>query len=309
MSSRKRSLWKVSGESSIWNNYPTKPCADKSSRLFILETEDVSKHEFVCSAFNSNGSKLATLDQRGIIHEFDFKAYKCETVARCGSTGRSLCYSPKYDDIAVALNNRNINIFECGSYKLCATIKTQHEDNINHIQYAFIKSSSKLVLMSCSSDIIILWDTTKSYQRLQCLSHNYSIIFVKCILSFFLFSLISILQGLISPKFQSIVTCFANDMISFWDWTDYSEKYQLQYANKQLLKEKIGHKHFKLICGDIDDKNGLMIAGGRGKYIYLWLITKKILLKCIVLPVTIKHVIQLKFLQNHPLNVKLYSHS
>ena len=179
MSGRRRSLWKVSGESSIWNNYPTKPSPDKLSRLFIIETEDTAKHEFVCSAFNCSGAKMATLDQRGTIHEFDFKTFKCETVARCGSSGRSLCYSPKYDDIAVALNNKSINIFQCGSYKLSATIKTQHDDNINYLQYSFIKSSSKLILMSCSSDIIILWDTENNYQRLQCLSHNHSIIFVK----------------------------------------------------------------------------------------------------------------------------------
>ena len=110
---------------------------------------------------------------------------------------------------------------------------------------------------------------------------------------------------MISTKFESIATCFSNDVISFWDWSNYKEKYELYYSNKLLLKQKIGHRRLKLICGDIDDQNGLLISGGRGRYIYLWIINQKLLLKCIVLPITIKHVIQLKFLENHNLNIIL----
>ena len=105
-------------------------------------------------------------------------------------------------------------------------------------------------------------------------------------------------QGLISAKFKCVATCFSNDVISFWDWNTYKEKYELHYSNKSLLKEKVGHKRLKLICGDVDDQNGLLVVGGRGRYIYLWIIDQKLLLKCIVLPLTIKHVIQLKFLEN-----------
>eukprot|EP01084_Bolivina_argentea_P198377 339705_1 len=276
MSTRRRQLWKVSGESSIWSNYPTKPIPDKLSRLFLIESEDVTRYEFVCSSFNKNGTKLATMDQRGNIHEFDFKTFKCQTVARCGVSGDAITYSPKYNDITVALNNKQILIFECGEYTLRAKIKTHHQDTIRQLQYT-LTTDHRFILMSCSSDKIILWDINNKYQQLQSLSHNYSIVF-----------------GLISTSFEAIVTCFANDAISFWDWNDYSEKCELFYSNKQKLKEATGHGHLKLICGDIEHKHGLLVVGGRGRYIYLWIIAKKLLLKCIVLPPTIKHVIQLE---------------
>eukprot|EP01084_Bolivina_argentea_P190759 327715_1 len=124
---RKRQLWKICNESNVWNNYPTKPKPDKLSRLFIIEPEDITKHEFTCSSFNKNGNKLATIDQRGNIYEFDFKIFKYQLVSRCGSCGNSITYSPKYDDITVALNNKDINIFECGQYKLSSKIKTSHK--------------------------------------------------------------------------------------------------------------------------------------------------------------------------------------
>ena len=176
-SSRKRQLWRVSGESSIWNNYPTKPTPDKLSRLFVIETEDINKHQFTHSSFNKNGNKLVTIDQRGTIYEFDFKTFKCEVVSRCGINGDSICYAPTYDDITVALNNQFIHIFECGTYKLLAKIKTPHQAPINHIEYTMIKN--QLVLMSSSKDIIVLWDINNNYEQLQSLSHNYSITFVK----------------------------------------------------------------------------------------------------------------------------------
>lgn len=177
LSSRRRQLWRVSGESSIWNNYPTKPTPDRSSRLFIIETEDINKHQFTHSSFNNNGNKLVTIDQRGTIYEFDFKIFKCEVVSRCGINANSICYSPTYDDITVALDDETIHIFECGTYKLLAKIKTPHQSPICKIEYTMIKN--QLTLMSTSEDIIILWDINNNYQQLQSLSHNCSISFVK----------------------------------------------------------------------------------------------------------------------------------
>ncbi len=100
-----------------------------------------------------------------------------------------------------------------------------------------------------------------------------------------------------SSSFESIVTCFNNDVISFWDWKEFAEKIQLFYGNKERLRSAIGHKHLRLICGDIDAANGLLAVGGRGRYLYLWSIERQILWQCIVLPITIKHVIQIQFLQ------------
>lgn len=178
--SRRRQLWRVSGESSIWTNYPTKPVADKNSRLFLLETEDLNKLQFVRSAFNRSGSKLATVDQRGNVHEYDFKTFKCDTVSRCGLFGHAVSYSKRHDDIAVALHDKSIRIFECGTYRQSATIKTQHKEDVHSIEYC-LRSDGSLVLLSCSPDICVLWDIDNHCQQIQCLSHNYSITFVEFI--------------------------------------------------------------------------------------------------------------------------------
>jgi len=288
----RRLLWKVSGESNVWPNYPTQPTPDKKSRLFVLETEDVTKHEFSCSAFNASGSKLACSDQRGNLYEFDFKTFKCEIVSRCGVKAHCLCYAPKHDDIAVALNNSAVHIYECGTFKLLSTMKTPHQSSITRLQFAEIEQSDasepKLVLMSCSSDMIVLWHINSNCQQLQSLSHQHAIIF-----------------GLISRQYQSIVTCFSNDRVSFWDWADYTEKFEIYYNNKQALKENIGHKRLKLICGDIDDDKGLLAVGGRGRFLYVWSIAQRLLLKCIVLPATVKHVMQIRFLPQHTASIIL----
>ena len=66
--------WKVGGEGSLCQDLHWKSGnqnTDLKGKIITLKNEEMDKYQFVKAGFNEKGNKIATIDQRGTIYEFD----------------------------------------------------------------------------------------------------------------------------------------------------------------------------------------------------------------------------------------------
>ncbi|XP_077865316.1 TBC1 domain family member 31-like [Saccoglossus kowalevskii] len=256
----------------IWHRKPI-PSGDNglmveiqhdTSSAFSLQNRYV---RFLHAAFDSTGDRFVAGDHQGNIYVFDLLRNRFQLVQKTGTACTALAFTlRRRTEFLVALSDCSLKCYDTDTRELVSWMKG-HTTPIHTIS---IHASGRYALTT-SNDIAQLWDLD-TFERKRKLNVRQSV---------------GILKVFFLPLSNTIMTCFKDDSIFAWESDTLQCKYQLTIPAGQ----KPAYKSFAT------PKDGrLLVAGGKSRFIHIWALDTRRLLRIIELPNKVKVVKQLEFL-------------
>ncbi|XP_070574109.1 TBC1 domain family member 31-like [Ptychodera flava] len=256
----------------IWHRKPT-PSGDDGLMIqinrdiaspFSLQSRSV---RFLHTAFDSTGDRFVAGDHQGNVYVFDLLRNRFQLVQRTGLACSALAFTlRRKSEFLVALSDCSLKCYDTDTRELVSWMKG-HTTPIHTIS---IHASGRYALTT-SNDIAQLWDLD-TFERKRKLNVRESV---------------GILKVFFLPLSNTIMTCFKDDSIFAWESDTLQCKYQLTIPPGK----KPGYKAFST------PRDGrLLVAGGKSRFLHIWALDTRRLLRIIELPTKVKVVKQLEFL-------------
>ncbi|XP_077982423.1 TBC1 domain family member 31-like [Glandiceps talaboti] len=256
----------------IWHRKPT-PSGDDG--LMVEVSHDVStpfslqsRHiRFLHTAFDSTGDRFVTGDHQGNVYVFDLLRNRFQLVQKTGTACTALAFTlRRKTEYLVALSENSLKCYDTDTRELVSWMKG-HSTPIHSIS---LHASGRYALTT-SNDTAQLWDLD-TFERKRKLNVRESV---------------GILKVFFLPLSNTIITCFKDDSIFAWESDTLQCKYQLTIP----AGKKPGYKAFAT------PKDGrLLVAGGKSRFLHIWTLDTRRLLRIIELPTKVKVVKQVEFL-------------
>ncbi|KAK6174116.1 hypothetical protein SNE40_017453 [Patella caerulea] len=256
----------------IWHRKPV-PSSDNglmvkiSSNVSGALTSPGRSVRFLHATFNKTGDIFLAGDHQGNIYMFDLDRNRFNLVEKMGIPCTALCFNTvRTSEFLVGLADYTLQCYDTDSNAIIAVMRG-HKTAIHSIS---IHASGRYAI-STSSEIALLWDL-ENFTLQKKLTNKEDIGLLKV---FFL------------PLSNTIITCFRDDSIFAWESETLDCKYQLPVAD--------GEKpHYKVFAATRDGR--ILAAGGKSRYIHLWSLDTRRILRIIELPNKVTSVKQVEFL-------------
>ncbi|XP_038069604.1 TBC1 domain family member 31-like [Patiria miniata] len=256
----------------IWLRKPS-PSGDDG--LMIQIKHDVSgplapsgrRVRFLHTAFNNTGDSFIAGDHLGNIYIFDLSKNRFQLVQKTGQACTSLAFTlRRKTEYLAALADCSLKCFDTDSKELVAWMKG-HTTPIHSVS---VHASGRYALTT-SSDTSLLWDLD-TFTRKRKLNVRDAVGISKV---FFL------------PLSNTILTCFRDDSIFAWESDTLQCKYQLPIPPGD-------RPHYKAFATPRDGR--LLVAGGKSRFLHVWALDTRHLLRVIEMPTKVHVVKQVEFL-------------
>ncbi|ESO96315.1 hypothetical protein LOTGIDRAFT_227074 [Lottia gigantea] len=256
----------------IWQR---KPVPSSDNGLMVKISNNVSgalstpgrNVRFLHSSFNKNGDSFLAGDHQGNIFMFDLERNKFSLIEKSSQPCTALCFNnARKTEFLVGLADYSLQCYDTVSQSVISVMKG-HTTAIHSIS---IHASGKYALTT-SSETALLWDLD-NFSLQKKLSNKEDVPLLK---AFFL------------PISNTIITCFKDDSIFGWESETLSCKYQLPVPDGDS-------PHYKVFATTRDGR--LLAAGGKTRFIHLWSLDTRRILRIIELPNKVTSVKQLEFL-------------
>ncbi|EDV21189.1 uncharacterized protein TRIADDRAFT_30536 [Trichoplax adhaerens] len=259
---------------SIWHR---KPIASSEDGLLLTITRSSLRAftpggnrtiRFTQVAFDRSGQQFLASDQQGNLYQFNLAKNKFKSLLNTGVPCTTLSFNlQRKNEALVALSDCLLKCYDITTKEVVCWMKG-HDTAINSIS---IHSSGRYAL-TASNKVAHLWDLeTFTHQRTLNGAQKVGIMKV-CFL----------------PSSNNILTCFKDDTIFVWDMENLQCQYQLPVPpgkNKPC---------YRSLATTSDGQ--YLIAGGRSRFLHLWTLENKRLIRIIQLPLCVKNVKLIAFL-------------
>lgn len=259
----------------VWHRKPT-PSTDNGLMINIshTQTSTISPQgrniRFLHTAFDSTGDSFIAGDHQGNVFVFDLAKNRFSLVQKCGVPCTAIAYSlRRKTEYLIALSDYSLKCFDTDTKEMVAWMKG-HESAIHSLS---VHASGRYALTT-SADTAQLWDLD-TFQRKRKLSIKEDV---------------GILQVFFLPLSNTIITGFRDDTIFAWESDSLTCKYQLPVPPGKT-------PHYKTFAATRDGR--ILAAGGRTRFIHLWALDTRKLLRIIELPEKVTAVKQLIFLPDN----------
>ncbi|KAL4234370.1 hypothetical protein ACF0H5_006017 [Mactra antiquata] len=260
---------KASGK--VWHRKPT-PSTDNGLMVNICHTSacTISKGRtvrFLHTAFDNIGESFLAGDHQGNVFMFDLGKNRFSQVQKCGSpcTAIAFCLRKK-SEFLIGLSDYSLKCFDTDTKEMVAWMKG-HESAIHSIS---VHASGRYALTT-SSDTAQLWDLD-TFQRKRKLTIKEDV---------------GIVQVIFLPLSNTIVTGFRDDTIFAWESDSLTCKFQLPTPPGKS-------PHYKAFASTKDGR--ILAAGGRSRFIHLWALDTRKLMRIVEMPEKVTSVKQVLFL-------------
>ncbi|XP_022110493.1 TBC1 domain family member 31-like isoform X2 [Acanthaster planci] len=256
----------------IWLRKPS-PSGDDG--LMVQIKQDVSgtlapsgrRVRFLHTAFNNTGDSFIAGDHLGNIYIFDLSKNRFQLIQRTGQACTCLAFTlRRKTEYLAALADCSLKCFDTDSKELVAWMKG-HGTPIHSIS---VHASGRYALTT-SSDTSLLWDLD-TFTRKRKLNVRDAVGISKV---FFL------------PLSNTILTCFRDDSIFAWESDTLQCKYQLPVPPGE-------RPNYKAFATPRDGR--LLVAGGKSRFLHIWALDTRRLLRVIEMPTKVHVVKQVEFL-------------
>lgn len=256
----------------IWHRKPT-PSADDG--LMFIVTHSVPSSvasstrnvRFQHAAFDKSGDCFIVGDHHGNIFSFDLVKNRFSLNQKTGHPCTALAFSLRRpSEYLVALADYSLKCFDTESKELVAWMKG-HESAVHSIS---MHSSGRYTLTT-SLETAHLWDLD-TFQRKRKLNNKEEV---------------GLLRVFFLPMSNLIMTCFRDDSIFAWECETLNCKYQLPIPPGNSPQ-------YRAFAVSRDGR--LLAAGGRSRFIHLWSLDTRRLLRIIEMPAKVTALKQLEFL-------------
>ncbi|XP_033626137.1 TBC1 domain family member 31-like [Asterias rubens] len=252
-----------------------KPAPSGDDGLMVQISHDASSSfaptgrrvRFLHTAFSSSGDSFVAADHQGNIYVFDLAKNRFQLVQKTGQACTSLGFTlRRKTEYLAALADCSLKCFDTDTRELVAWMKG-HGTPIHSVS---IHASGRYALTT-SSDTSLLWDLD-TFTRKRKLNVRDAVGISKV---FFL------------PLSNTIMTCFRDDSIFAWESDTLQCKYQLPIPPGDS-------PHYKAFATPRDGR--FLVAGGKSRFLHVWALDTRRLLRVIEMPVKVRVVKQLEFL-------------
>ncbi|XP_041376206.1 TBC1 domain family member 31-like [Gigantopelta aegis] len=264
---------KTSGK--IWHRKPS-PSSDNglmfriTSSLSSALSDPGRNIRFLHTAFDAPGDRFIAGDHHGNVYIFDLTKNRFCLAQKTGHPSTALAFTlRRKTEFLVGLSDYSFKCFDSDTKELVAWMKG-HESAIHSIS---MHASGRYVLTT-SADTALLWDLD-TFQRKRKLNIKEEVGLLKV---FFL------------PLSNTIVTCFRDDTIFAWESDTLECKYQLPVPPGDSPQ-------YRVFAATRDGR--ILAAGGRSRFIHLWSLDTRRLLRIIELPNKVVSVKQLDFIPDN----------
>lgn len=260
---------KTSGK--VWHRKPT-PSTDNGLMVTISHTSacTISKGRivrFLHTGFDSTGETFLSGDHQGNVYMFDLSKNRFSLVLKCGTpcTAIAFCLRNKLEYL-IGLSDYSLKCFNTDTKEMVAWMKG-HESAIHSISV----HTSGCYALTTSADTAHLWDLN-TFQRKRKLTIKEDV---------------GIVQVFFLPLSNTIITGFRDDTIFAWESDTLTCKYQLPIPPGKS-------PHYRAFAASRDGR--ILAAGGRSRFIHLWALDTRKLLRIVEMPEKVTSVKQLLFL-------------
>ncbi|XP_072051869.1 TBC1 domain family member 31-like [Amphiura filiformis] len=256
----------------IWHRKPSSSSADG---LMVQISHDVTgafapqgrRVRFLQVSFDVSGDRFVAGDHHGNIYVFDIGRNRFQLVQKAGSPCTSLAFTlRRKTEFLVALSDYSLKCYDIENKELVAWMKG-HATAIHSIS---IHASGRYALTT-SSDTALLWDLD-TFTRKRKLNIKEDVGIAKV---FFL------------PLSNTIITCFRDDSIFAWESDTLQCKYQLPIPPGE-------RPCYKAFATPRDGR--LLVAAGKSRFLHVWALDTRTLLRIVEMPTKVRAVKQLEFL-------------
>lgn len=260
---------KTSGK--VWHRKPT-PSTDNGLMVNITHTSacTISKGRtvrFMHAAFDNAGENFLAGDHQGNVFMFDLAKNRFSLVQKCGSPCTAIAYClRKKSEFLIGLSDYSLKCFDTDTKEMVAWMKG-HEAAIHSIS---VHASGRYALTT-SADTAQLWDLD-TFQRKRKLTIKEDV---------------GIVQVFFLPLSNTIITGFRDDTIFAWESDTLTCKFQLPTPPGKP-------PHYKAFAATRDGR--ILAAGGRSRFIHLWTLDTRKLLRIVEMPEKVTSVKQVLFL-------------
>ncbi|PIK53899.1 putative TBC1 domain family member 31-like [Apostichopus japonicus] len=256
----------------IWSRKPS-PSSDNGLMLKISHSKSLhlgsNGHtiRFLQVAFDSGGDRFLAGDHQGNIYLFDLSRNRYQLVQKTGISSTALAFTlRRKTEYLVGLADCSLKCFDVDSRAMVAWMKG-HSSPVHSIS---IHAAGRYALTT-SNDTALLWDLD-TFTRKRKLNIKEAVGISKV---FFL------------PLSNVIMTCFRDDSVFAWESDTLQCKYQLPAAEGA----NPGYKAFST------PRDGrLLVAGGMSRFLHVWSLDTRSLLRVVEMPSKVKVIKQVEFL-------------
>ncbi|XP_071092006.1 TBC1 domain family member 31-like [Haliotis cracherodii] len=264
---------KTSGK--IWHRKPT-PSSDNGLMLRVSSSVtgalSTPSHtvRFLHAAFDATGDSLLAGDHQGNIFMFDINRNRFSLVQKTGHPCTALAFSlRRRTEFLVGLSDYSLKCFDTDTKDLVAWMKG-HESAIHSIS---VHASGRYALTT-SADVAHLWDLD-TFQRKRKLNIKEDV---------------GVLQVFFLPLSNTIITCFRDDSIFAWESETLDCKFQLPVPPGNSPQ-------YRAFAATRDGR--VLAAGGRSRFVHLWSLDTRRLLRIVELPTKVTSVKYMEFVPDN----------
>ncbi|KAH3775121.1 hypothetical protein DPMN_176518, partial [Dreissena polymorpha] len=263
---------KTSGK--VWHRKPT-PSTDNGVMVNITHTSasTISKGRavrFMHSAFDNTGEAFMAGDHQGNVYMFDLAKNRFSLVQKCGTPCTSLALGlRKKSEFLIGLSDYSLKCYDTDTKEMVAWMKG-HESAIHSIS---VHASGRYALTT-SADTAQLWDLD-TFQRKRKLTIKEDV---------------GIIQVFFLPLSNTIITGFRDDTIFAWESDSLTCKFQLPTPPGKSPQ-------YRSFAATKDGR--ILAAGGKSRFIHLWALDTRKLLRIVEMPDKVTSIKQLLFLSEN----------
>nr|KAI8762589.1 TBC1 domain family member 31-like [Biomphalaria glabrata] len=226
---------------------------------------------FLRVAFDNKSDRFIAGDSLGNIYLFDLTKNRYTHVQKTGQPCTALAFGlHRKAECLVALGDNSLTCYDTEKKEVVAIMKDGHESVIHGISVHM----NGHYAITTSTETTLLWDLN-TFQKKHKLNIKEEVDLAQ---SFFL------------PNSNTIMTCFKDDTIFAWDMNTLTCKFQLPVPIGENPK-------YRAFATTKDSR--YLIAGGKSRFLHLWSLDSRRVIRVIEMPNKVTSVKQLEFLQDN----------
>ncbi|XP_035828505.1 TBC1 domain family member 31 isoform X2 [Aplysia californica] len=224
---------------------------------------------FLHASFNVTGDCFLAGDHQGHIYHFDLSRNRFNLVQKAGQPSTAFAFTLHHkSEFLVGLGDYSLKCFDTDKQELVAWMKG-HESAIHSIS---VHMNGRYAVTT-SAETTHLWDLD-TFQKKHKLNIKEDV---------------GLLQAFFLPNSDTIMTCFRDDTVFAWDLTSMTCKYQLPVPPGKPPQ-------YRAFAASRDGR--YLVAGGRSRFLHLWSLDTRRLIRVIEMPSKVVAIRQLHFLQD-----------
>lgn len=256
----------------IWHR---KPCPSSDNGLMVQISKNSSSAlkfqghaiRFLQAGFDASGDRFIVGDHQGHIYVFHLHRNRFQLVQKLGIPCTAVAFTlRRKTEYLVALSDCSLKCYDTDTGEMVAWMKG-HQTPVHSLS---VHASGRYALTT-SSDTALLWDLD-TFTRKRKLNVKDDVNIVKV---FFL------------PLSNTIMTCFQDDTMFAWESDTLQCKYQLPIPPGD-------RPHYKAFATPRDGR--LLVAGGKSRFLHIWALDTRSLLRVVEMPFKVRAVKQIHFL-------------